>query len=669
MTTFIQLPVENGGGGGGGGGSAYWKDAVATSSALGVGTVDGEVKLVLNTNKTYRWNGGSSTWEKADDYLGALTGGKAVISTAQGVTESVVTSLELSQLQGCTGNVQTSLDNKLPLTGGTIVGNLFLNTTTPSTILEAAAKGYVDTQVATATTSINTKVSKSGDTMTGLLTLSGAPTTNLHAATKLYVDTAANLKVNKAGDTMTGNLAMSANFITGLASPVNSNDAANKIYVDNQDALKVAKNGDTMTGFLTLNADPTSALHSATKQYVDAADSTLTTSVAAKVSKSGDTMTGFLTLSADPTSALHAATKQYVDAVAQGLDVKSSVKAATTANITLSGTQTIDTVALVAGDRCLVKNQTAQAENGIYVVSATAWSRSTDMDNWLEVPGAFTFVEQGSQGDTGWVCTSNQGGTLGTTAIIFTQFSGAGSYTADGQGIELVGNQFQLELDGTTLSKSATGVKVADGGITNTQVNASAAVAFSKMAALTASRALTSDVSGVVSVSAVTSTELGYVSGVTSAIQTQLNGKQATGNYVTALTGDVTASGPGSAAATVANVGGKTAAQVATSVNDTVAATNASTASTIMKRDASGNVNVKTLIAETKAMVGANATPAASAALEISSTTGALLMPRMTTAQRDALTGVNGMIIYNSSTNLFEGFVSGAWTPLHGWGY
>jgi hypothetical protein len=89
--------------------------------------------------------------------------------------------------------------------------------------------------------------------------------------------------------------------------------------------------------------------------------------------------------------------------------------------------------------------------------------------------------------------------------------------------------------------------------ITNNDVRSGAAIAHSKMAALTANKALASDGTGVVITSSVSDTELGYLSGVTSAVQTQLNGKQASGNYITALTGDVTASGPGSAAATLAN--------------------------------------------------------------------------------------------------------------------
>jgi len=145
-----------------------------------------------------------------------------------------------------------------------------------------------------------------------------------------------------------------------------------------------------------------------------------------------------------PSGANDIANKSYVDAVAQGLDPKASCVAATTANITLSGAQTVDGVALIAGDRCLVKNQTLSQNNGIYLVAAGAWTRATDMDTWAEVPGAFAFIETGTtQADTGWVCTSNAGGTLGTTPITWVQFAGVGSYTA-GTGLTLTGTQFSL---------------------------------------------------------------------------------------------------------------------------------------------------------------------------------------------------------------------------------
>ncbi len=126
------------------------------------------------------------------------------------------------------------------------------------------------------------------------------------------------------------------------------------------------------------------------------------------------------------------ADKAYVDAVATGLDVKASVRAATTADITLSGAQTIDGVSVIAADRVLVKNQTAGADNGIYVAAAGAWARAADANVSAEVTsGMFTFVTEGTaNGDKGWVLTTNDPITLATTALVFTQFSGAGGSIA-----------------------------------------------------------------------------------------------------------------------------------------------------------------------------------------------------------------------------------------------
>jgi len=157
-----------------------------------------------------------------------------------------------------------------------------------------------------------------------------------------------------------------------------------------------------------------------------------------------------IALTQDPTTALQVATKQYVDNVAEGLDVKGSCIAATTTNISLSGAQTIDGVSVVAGNRVLVKDQTAPAENGIYVAANSTWTRSPDADTWDSLRSAFTFIEQGTlYADTGWVCTIDAGGTLGVTAVTWSQFSGAGTYTA-GTGLTLTGTQFSLTAPVTT---------------------------------------------------------------------------------------------------------------------------------------------------------------------------------------------------------------------------
>ena len=135
-----------------------------------------------------------------------------------------------------------------------------------------------------------------------------------------------------------------------------------------------------------------------------------------------------------PISASDLTTKQYVDNLATGLDVKLSVKVSTTANIALSGTQTIDGVSVLAGDRVLVKDQTAGAQNGIYVVSAGAWARSADADNspvGEVTSGLFTLVTSGTtNANKGFVLTTDDPITLGSTALVFTQFSGGASAPA-----------------------------------------------------------------------------------------------------------------------------------------------------------------------------------------------------------------------------------------------
>lgn len=149
------------------------------------------------------------------------------------------------------------------------------------------------------------------------------------------------------------------------------------------------------------------------------------------------------------TSTTQIATTEFVtaavDAARSGLDVKESVKAATTANITLSNTQTVDGVALAVGDRVLVKDQTTGSQNGIYVVASGAWTRSTDANTSAEVnPGMFVFVEQGTvNADSGWVLTTDATITLDTTALVFAQFSGAGQITA-GSGLTKTGNTLNV---------------------------------------------------------------------------------------------------------------------------------------------------------------------------------------------------------------------------------
>jgi hypothetical protein len=211
---------------------------------------------------------------------------------------------------------------------------------------------------------------------------------------------------------------------------------------------------------------------------------------------------------ADPTNAQDAATKAWVLANSAGPTTSATVRAATTANITLSGTQTVDGVALSVADTVLVKAQTLPKNNGLYAVASGAWTRLAGMDAWAEVPGVIVSVEEGGQADTLWLSTADAGGTLGTTDITFIQLPGpsdllAGAgLTRTGQTVDVVAGDNSLvvnanelhvkldanggvelgssagldvKLDGGTLGKGSAGVKVASGGVTGTELASSVA--------------------------------------------------------------------------------------------------------------------------------------------------------------------------------------------------
>ena len=192
------------------------------------------------------------------------------------------------------------------------------------------------------------------------------------------------------------------------------------------------------------------------------------------------------------------ATKEYVDATSQGLDVKNSVVAATTTNLSATydngtlgvgatltfGTAvtTLDGVTLTDGDRILVKDQTNAFENGIYVrTSSTVFTRAIDADIASEITGgAFVFVEQGTaNADNGYVFTHEGTPTLGSTALTVGQFSGAGQITA-GAALSKTGNQLDVEVDNSSIEITADALNVKALGITNAMLAGS--IATSKLA-------------------------------------------------------------------------------------------------------------------------------------------------------------------------------------------
>ena len=296
-----------------------------------------------------------------------------------------------------------------------------------------------------------------------------------------------------------------------------------------------------------------------------------------------------------PTADAHFATKGYVDSTSEGLDVKDSVKVATTASITLSGTQTIDGVAISADERVLCKDQSTASENGIYLCKAGSWARADDMAASSDAAGAFTFIEQGSTyADVGFVCSSDKGSAVvGTNNLSFTQFSGQSTVTA-GDGLDKSGNELSLDLkangglviestelavkldassitgtlavgDGGTGATSASAARTALGlaigsnvqaydadldtlsGCQSGAASAIAALTSTEVGILDGATVTTSELNildGVTSTATelnlldgvtATTTELNYVDGVTSAIQTQLDAKQASDSDLTAI--------------------------------------------------------------------------------------------------------------------------------------
>jgi hypothetical protein len=162
--------------------------------------------------------------------------------------------------------------------------------------------------------------------------------------------------------------------------------------------------------------------------------------------------------------------KEYVDAVKVGLDFKDSVRVATTANISLSSAPAaIDGVTLSSDDRVLVKDQSTGSQNGLYVFngSGSAMTRATDADANAEVTsGMFTFVTEGStNADSGFVLTTDGSITVGTTALAFAQFSGAGQITA-GAAMTKTGNTLDVAVDGQSLEVSSDALRIK--GITQT---------------------------------------------------------------------------------------------------------------------------------------------------------------------------------------------------------
>ena len=288
-----------------------------------------------------------------------------------------------------------------------------------------------------------------------------------------------------------------------LTLPVNDGDSNNMLITNGSGVMSWAAGVSATTGSFSGNVTSTGNTAgnvqvgitadneidtSSGNLTIDSAGGTVTIddNLTVSASKTIDMGANRVTNLADPTSAQDSATKAYVDAVKQGLDVKDSVSVATTADVSSwtynngngtltasgNGAVSLDSIALTANMRVLVKNQDPATENGIYYVSTVGTgsatlvlTRATDANTGAELSGGtFVFVEQGTvAAENGYVFTHNGDATLGTTALTVSQFSGAGQIIA-GTSLTKTGNTMNVATDGTTMFTLSDSLSVQSSG-------------------------------------------------------------------------------------------------------------------------------------------------------------------------------------------------------------
>ena len=375
---------------------------------------------------------------------------------------------------------------------------------------------------------------------------------------------------------------------------------------------------------------------------------------------------------ATPTADADAANKAYVDSVAEGLDIKESCVAATTAvlpttvvynNGTLGVGATItagangvlaaiDGVTMVATERLLVKTQAAALQNGIYVVTSVGaagapfvLTRAGDMDGSpaSEIPGAFVFVEEGTvNADNGFVCTTNAPVTMGTTAINFTQFSGAGQITA-GAGLAKAGDTLSVNVDDVTTAI------VGDAVIVKTSANLTTPnIGVANGDSFTAT--------GTVQGATVTDGTATITSGAIASVTTiTTSGNIATGQ------GNIAAGNVATAIAAVTTLSTASLTITGSDIDSSAAAitVNQASADVDFIVEGNGDASLLKVDAGSDTVIIAGTTATTGATLKVDST-DAILIPVGTTAQRPS--AATGMIRFNTSIDAFEFYDSAAWT-------
>lgn len=403
----------------------------------------------------------------------------AIAWTKLAISESV-SATEVGYLDGVTsgiqsqiGSLQSAVDGKQAIVSG----------------VSDVEIGYLDGVTSAIQTQINSKAPSADPTFTG--TVSGITksmvglgnvdnTADADKPVSNATQTALDLKAPLANPTFTGTVTLPNNTIT---QSMMSDDS-----VGTNEIGGLAVTNEKLAGSIDWTKLSISSTVSATELgYVDGVTSAIQTQLDSKLAKSGGTMTGDLTLAGAPSADLHAATKAYVDNVVSGINFHEAVRVATTANITLSGTQTIDGVALSVGDRVLVKDQTDQKTNGIYVVASGSWSRAADADNTPSgelAGGDFCLVLEGTIGSGyGYVCSNTSAITIGTTNITYSAFNAAKAVVAGSGLAEYTPGEIVIAIGGVQ------SLMIADETIIDWNISPYAEIAQSKISGLTSALA------------------------------------------------------------------------------------------------------------------------------------------------------------------------------------